>query len=410
VGPIGVIEPRPKRGDVGITTRFSMSNPPSAKPAAPLDGVRIIDLTSVVMGPFATRILADMGADVIKVEPPEGDMLRSPQGARLSAMMLNLYRNKRSVVLDLKSEAGKAALAALIPTADVLVHNLRPRVMQRLGFTYETVRALNPDIVYCAATGFGSDGPYCDKPAYDDLIQASSGYASTAVPLTGEPAYASAILCDKLAGQAIAYAILGALLHRERTGIGQAIEVPMFETAIDFNLVEGFGGEVYAPPRGRPGYPRIQTRERRPFRTADGYACILPYSAKNWFDFFDFVGRGDWKMLYGETAKRAAAIETLYAMIHEEAPKRTTEAWVAFCDDADIPCMPVIPVERLADDPHVQAVNLMPVLEHPTEGAYHAIRPAVRFGAAPYQLRRHAPTLGEHTEEILREVGLVPPA
>jgi crotonobetainyl-CoA:carnitine CoA-transferase CaiB-like acyl-CoA transferase len=380
------------------------------RPVAPLDGMRIIDLTSVIMGPYSTRILADMGADVIKIEPPEGDMMRPPQGARLSGIMLNLYRNKRSVALDLKSEAGKAALKALIPTADVFVHNLRPQVMQRLGFTYEAVKALNPDIVYCAAFGFGSEGPYGQKPAYDDLIQASSGYASTAIPLTGEPAYASAVICDKLAGQAIAYAILGGLLYRERGGGGQAIEVPMFETAIDFNLVEGFGGAVYAPHRGPPGYPRIQTKERRPYRTADGYACILPYSAKNWFDFFDFVGRPEWKDRYREPAQRGAAIELLYAMIREEAPKHTNAEWVAFCDSADIPCMPVINVENLADDAHVQAVGLMPVLEHPTEGPYYAIRQPIRFSAAPYRLRRHAPALGEHTEEVLREVGVIPPS
>ena len=373
-----------------------------------MDGIRIIDLTSVVMGPYATRILADMGADVIKVEPPEGDMLRSPHGARISPMMMNLWRNKRSVVLDLKSEAGKRALRALIPTADVLVHNLRPQVMQRLGFGYEAVRGLNQDIVYCAATGFGSGGPYGEKPAYDDLIQAASGFASTAVPLTGEPAYAPAIICDKLAGQAIAYAILGGLLQRARGGGGQAIEVPMFETAIDFNLVEGLGRAVYDPPRGGPGYPRIQTRERRPFRTADGFACILPYSTKNWLDFFDLVGRGDWKTLYAAPAKRAAEIETLYAMIREEAPRRTTAEWVALCDEADIPCMPVLAVEQLAEDPHVQAVGLMPVVDHPREGAYRALRPPVLFGRAPYRLRRHAPALGEHTAEVLAEVAVAP--
>jgi len=382
----------------------------SQPPSTPLEGIRIIDLTSVVMGPYATRILGDMGADVIKVEPPEGDMLRPPGGARLSGMMLNLYRNKRSVVLDLKQESGKRALEALLRTADVLVHNLRPQVMQRLGFTYETVQAIKPDIIYCSATGFGSDGPYGEKPAYDDLIQAGSGFASAAMPLTGEPAYAPAIICDKLAGQAIAYAILGGLLQRARGGAGQAIEVPMFETAIDFNMVEGLGGVVYAPPRGRPGYPRIQTRERRPFRTADGFACILPYSAKNWFDFFDFVGRSEWKELYAEPAKRGAAIETLYAMIREEAPRLTTAAWVAFCDSADIPCMPVLMVEQLAEDPHVRAVGLMPVVDHPTEGAYRALRQPVRFGGAPYKLRRHAPALGEHTDEVLAEVGLGPDA
>ncbi len=378
-------------------------------PAQPLDGIRIIDLTSVIMGPYATRLLADLGADVIKIEPPAGDMMRPPGGARLSGIMLNLYRNKRSVTLDLKAQKDCEALEALIRTADVFVHNLRPQVMARLGFTYERVRALRPDIIYCGAYGFGADGPYCEKPAYDDLIQASSGLAATAIPLTGEPAYASAVICDKLSGQAIAYAILAALLHRARGGGGQAVEVPMFETSIDFNLVEGFGGVVYEPPRGKPGYPRIQTKERRPFRTADSYACILPYSQQNWFDFFDFVGRSDWKNdpRFATGGGRAMNVETLYAMIREEAPKRTTAEWVAFCDDADIPCMPVINVEDLAADPHVRAVELMPVVEHPTEGPYRMIRNPIRFSNAPFRLRHHAPALGQHTEEVLREAGIV---
>jgi crotonobetainyl-CoA:carnitine CoA-transferase CaiB-like acyl-CoA transferase len=387
-----------------------MANSEAQAPSAPLDGIRIVDLTSVVMGPFATRILGDMGADVIKIEPPEGDMLRGGDASRLSPVIMNLYRNKRSVVLDLKQAAGKAALEALIRTADVFVHNLRPQVMDRLGFTYEAVRALRPDIIYCAATGFGSEGPYRDKPAYDDLIQAASGFAAASLPLTGEPAYAPAVICDKLAAQAIAYSILGGLLQRERGGGGQSIEVPMFEVAIDFNLVEGLGGAVFTPPRGPTGWPRLKTIERRPFRTADGFACILPYSAKNWFVFFDAVGRGDWKERYGDTGARTAAIETLYAMIREEAPKRTTAEWVNFCDEADIPCMPVLTVEQIADDPHVRAVDLMPIREHPSEGPYRAVRQPIRFGAAPYQLRRHAPGLGEHTTEVLGEVGLAPEA
>ena len=387
-----------------------MSKPEGTATAGPLEGIRVLDLTSVVMGPLATRILGDFGADVIKIEPPEGDMLRPKDGGRLHQMMLNLYRNKRSVVLDLKTNEGRAALETLIPTADVFVHNLRPRVMARLGFTYERVAGLNPQIIYCAACGFGADGPYGDKPAYDDLIQAASGYASTAIPLTGEPAYASAIICDKLVGQTIAYAVLAALLQRERGGGGQAIEVPMFESAIDFNLVEGFGGAVYSPRRGPPGYVRIQTRERRPFRTADGYACILPYSAKNWVDFFNFAGRSDWSSdpRLQETATRSPIIEILYGLIREEAPRLTTAEWITFCDSADIPCMPVIYAENLADDPHVQAVELMPVAQHPTEGAYHALRSPVRFSSAPYRLRRMAPGLGEHTEEVLQEVGLSP--
>ena len=385
-----------------------MTTPKAEAPSAPLDGVRILDLTSVLMGPLATRILGDMGADVIKIEPPEGDMLRPPGGARLSPVMMNLYRNKRSAVLDLKRPAGKAALEALIRTSDVLVHNLRPQVMDRLGFTYEAVRAIKPDIIYCTATGFGSEGPYREKPAYDDLIQAASGFAAASLPLTGEPSYAPAVICDKLVGQAIAYAILGGLLQRARGGGGQSIEVPMFEVAIDFNLVEGLGGAVFTPPRGPTGWPRLKTLERRPFRTADGFACILPYSAKNWFDFFDAVGRSDWKARYADPGERTAAIETLYAMIREEAPKRTTADWVAFCDEADIPCMPVLTVEQIPDDPHVRAVDLMPICEHPSEGPYHALRQPIRFGAAPYQLRRHAPGFGEHTDEVLAEVGLVP--
>jgi crotonobetainyl-CoA:carnitine CoA-transferase CaiB-like acyl-CoA transferase len=373
-----------------------------------LEGIRVLDLTSVVMGPYATRILGDMGADVIKIEPPEGDMLRPAGGARLSPVMMNLYRNKRSVVLDLKDANGKAALEALIPTADVLVHNLRPQVMERLGFTYEAVRALKPDIVYCAATGFGSDGPYREKPAYDDLIQAASGFAAASLPLTGEPGYAPAVICDKLVGQAIVYSILGGLLQRARGGGGQAIEVPMFEVAIDFNLVEGLGGAVFTPRRGPTGWPRLKTLERRPFRTADGFACILPYSAKNWFDFFDEVGRGEWKARYADAGERTASIDTLYAMIREEAPKRTTAEWITFCDAANIPCMPVLTVEDMPHDPHLRAVDLMPIREHPSEGPYYALRQPMRFGAAPYQLRHHAPALGEHTAEVLAEVGLGP--
>lgn len=370
--------------------------------------MRVLDLTSVLMGPFATRILGDMGADVIKIEPPEGDMLRSAEGARLSPVMMNLYRNKRSVVLDLKSEDGKAALRAMIATADVLVHNLRPHVMERLGFTYETVRALNPDIVYCAAIGFGSAGPYSEKPAYDDLIQAASGFAAANLPLTGQPAYAPAAICDKLVGQAIVYAILGALLQRARGGGGQAVEVPMFEVAVDFNLVEGLGGAVYVPQRGPSGWPRMKTIERRPFRTADGFACILPYSTRNWFAFFDAVGLPDWKGLYRDASTRMEQIETLYAMIREKAPTRTTAEWAEFCDSADIPFMPVMDVADIARDPHVQAVNLMPIVEHPTEGPYHAVSQPIRFGGAPFAVRRHAPSLGQHTREILAEIGHEP--
>lgn len=379
----------------------------TAAPSTPLQGIRVIDLTSVIMGPFATRILADMGADVIKIEPPEGDVVRQQVGNGVSYLMMNLFRNKRSVVLDLKSDQGKDALRKLLQTADVFVHNLRPPVMERLGFKYEAVKAISPDIIYCSAFGFGSDGPYAHKPAYDDIIQAVSGFAAASVEQTGEATYAPAVISDKLVGMAIAYAVMGGLLHRERGGGGQEIEVPMFETMVDFNLIEGFGAAVFEPARGPSGYPRALSPERKPFRTADGFACIMPYSKRNWFDFFDFVGTPELKDAYSDPVKRVADIDALYGMIRKAAPNHTTAEWVAFCENKDVPCMPVLTVSDLVADPHVNAVGLMQVMEHPHEGSYHAVRSPVLFRAAPFELRRHAPVLGEHTEEVLREIGLL---
>ena len=254
----------------------------------PLTGIRILDLTSVIMGPFATHILADLGADVIKIESPEGDSVRHYQPARhpgMSGVFLNLHRNKRSVVLDLKQDAARAALNRLIETADVFVHNLRPKTIERLGYGYDAVRAIKPDIVYCGAYGFSAKGPYGDKAAYDDLIQAGSGVAALIGEVHGEPAYVPTVICDKLAGQAIAYAVLAALFQRSRGGGGQAIEVPMLETTVEFNLVEHMSGFGFEPPRSRPGFPRLMDRSRKPYRTQDGYACILPYSDRNWLDF-----------------------------------------------------------------------------------------------------------------------------
>lgn len=376
-----------------------------------LTGVRIIDLTTVIMGPFATRILADMGADVIKIEAPEGDSIRRQKPLAvdsISAMFLNLNRNKRSVVLDLKSEHGRASLTKLISTADVLIHNLRAPVMERLGFGYDTCRTVKNDLVYCAAYGFGAAGPYAAKPAYDDLIQASSGIAALATNSGGEPAYAPSVICDKIAGLTVSSAVLGALFHKQRTGEGQSIEVPMFETAIDFNLVENFGGMVFEPPKGPPGYARIRSRERRPFATADGYACILPYSNKNWRDFFLFVGRDD--LLADERFSRLETrqehFDFLYGEIRKEAPKRTTQEWVEFCDSIDIPCVPVKSIEEVLKDEHVRAVSLLELQHHPKGEDYWLVRPPATFSASPFELRFHAPGLGEHTREILGECGV----
>jgi crotonobetainyl-CoA:carnitine CoA-transferase CaiB-like acyl-CoA transferase len=376
----------------------------------PLDGIRILDLTSVIMGPFATHILADLGADVIKVESPGGDSLRHHRPLRnagMSGSFLNLHRNKRSIVLNLKQAQCRTALNRLIETADVFVHSLRPKTAERLGYAYEQVKAIKPDIVYCGACGFGARGPYGDKPAYDDVIQAGSGMSALLAELHGEPAYVPTVICDKLSGQAVAYAILAALFQRARGGGGQSIEVPMLETSIEFNLAEHTGGSAFVPPLGKPGYTRLLSKRRKPYRTRNSYACILPYSDRNWQDFYAFTGRTEFAndRRFRRLIDRVENIAILYQMIEEEAPKRTTAEWVAFCDRVSIPCMPVLSLDQLPEDPHVKAVGLFGTADHPSEGRYRTVRSPVSFSAAPFRIRRHAPRLGEHTAELLAEVG-----
>ncbi|MDB5577223.1 MAG: CoA transferase [Bradyrhizobium sp.] len=378
----------------------------------PLGGIRVIDITNVIMGPFATHILADMGADVIKIESEEGDSFRSYRPNRSPGMaggFLHLNRNKRSVVLDLKQASGMAALRKLIATADVFVHSLRPKAIEKLGLGYEAVRAMRPDIIYCGAYGFGEKGPYRDKAAYDDIIQAGSGLAALHIPSRGEPAFMPTVLCDKLSGQVIAYSVMAALFQRERGGGGQAIEVPMFETTAEFAYIEHLLGFAFEPQLGPTGYVRVVSPRRKPFRTADGYICILPYSDRNWRDFFEFVGRPDLSAdpRFYPLTERVAHLETLYEMIEAEAPKHPTAEWVAFCDDVSIPCMPVLSLDELPDNEHMKAVGMFGQAEHPSEGAYKTIRAPVSFSSAPFRIRRHAPRLGEHTAEILQELGIV---
>ncbi len=376
----------------------------------PLTGIRIIDLTGVIMGPFATHILADLGADVIKVESPAGDSTRNYKPLRhegMAGIFLNLHRNKRGLLLDLKQARGREALNRLIATADAFVHNMRPKAAQRLGLAYDAVRAIKPDIVYCGAYGFSAAGPYGDKAAYDDLIQAGSGIAGLLGQAQGEPAYVPTVMCDKLAGQTIAWAIMAALLQRSRGGGGQAIEVPMFETAIEFTLVEHMAGAAFEPPMGKIGFARLLSRRRKPYRTKDGYAAIVPYSDKNWHDFFDFTGHPEFKTdpRFQSLASRVEHVEVAYGLIEAEAPKRTTAEWVAFCDSKSIPCMPVLNLNELADDAHVKAVGLFGSDYHPSEGRYRTVRSPVNFSGAPFQIRHHAPRLGEHSAELLREAG-----
>jgi crotonobetainyl-CoA:carnitine CoA-transferase CaiB-like acyl-CoA transferase len=325
----------------------------------------------------------------------------------MSGNTLNLQRNKRSIVLDLKRLECRGALNRLIETADVFVHSLRPKAIERLGFGYEQVRAVKPEIIYCGAYGFSAKGPYSDKAAYDDLIQAGSGIAGLYGQLHGEPTYVPTVICDKLTGQAVAYAILAALLHRERGGGGQAVEVPMLETTVDFNFVEHMGGFGFEPALGKPGFPRLMDPSRKPYRTRDGYACILPYSDRNWQDFYQFTGRTEFRddPRFTRLPERVKHIRVLYGMLEEEAGKRTTAEWVAFCDRVSIPCMPVLELSDLPEDQHLKQVGLFQTAEHPTEGRYRLLRSPVSFSAVPFRVRRHAPRLGQHTQEVLAEVG-----
>ena len=383
----------------------------TASSGGPLQGIRVIDLTTVIMGPYATHILGDMGADVVKVEAPGGDSFRRYGPMHHDGMggsVLNLHRNKRGVQLDLKNPLARRALDSLIAGADVLVHNLRPKAAARLGLDWAQVQNINPRLVLCAARGFGEGGPYGHKAAYDDLIQASSGLAALYGQVHGTPRYVPSAICDKIAGQAIAYAVLGALVWRERGGMGQEVEVPMFETSVEFMLAEHIGPGAFVPPLGPVGFPRQLSALRKPYQTLDGWACILPYSDRNWTDFFAFVGEADLAQdpRFNSLEARLANVDALYAMLEDHALQRSTAEWESFCDAASIPCMGVVALEDVKDDPHVIAVGLMPVLEHPSEGAYTSVRSPIRYSATPYALRRHAPRVGEHTAEVLREAGL----
>ncbi len=375
-----------------------------------LDGIRVIDLTTVLMGPLAARMLADHGADVIRVEAPGGEAFLDSEPRRspnMNAMALNAHRNKRSVVLDLKSADGTRAMADLVASADVLVSNMRSAALGRLGLDAATLRAGHPRLVHVLANGYGSSGPYADRAAYDDAIQAISGLSALSGRITGEPAYTPAVMADKVCSLHIVQATMAALFHRERTGQGQSIEVPMFETMVAFNIVEHHGGRIFEPPLGDIGYARTMNPYRKPYRCADGYACLLPYTDLNWRAFFDFVGRPELMddPRFAEHADRITNSAELYALLEEFAVAKSVAEWMEFCVANSIPANPVVDLADMTEDPHIKAVDLMPIVEHPTEGLYRSVRDPIAYEAVSTRLRRHAPTPGAHTAEVLGELG-----
>lgn len=377
------------------------------EPTGPLRGFRILDLTTVLFGPFGTQTLGDWGAEVIKVESLAGDTWRSAGQFRnrgMSGQFMAVNRNKRSLALDLKQPDGKAVLRRLIPTADALVSNIRPAGLARLGFGYEECKALNPRIVYATATGFGQDGPWRARPAFDEIVQAASGFAS-AMGTDEEPAFVPSLIADKICGMALTAAVTAALLHRERTGEGQQVEVPMLETLAAFNSIEMLGGLAFVPPIGPPGYKRMKAR--RPVRTKDGWLTMLPYSGDNWCAFFEAVGHPECieEFSVRDPVLRAQNIDRIYDRMREIAPTRTTAEWEELLLRIDVPHTAFAKLSEVADQPHLKAVGMFPELDHPTEGKIRQARPPARFGASPAGIHRLPPRLGEHTREILRELG-----
>jgi crotonobetainyl-CoA:carnitine CoA-transferase CaiB-like acyl-CoA transferase len=383
----------------------------AATPAGPLAGVRIIDLTSVMMGPYATMILGDYGADIIKVESPEGDVMRHAAPMRhpqMGAMYLQGNRNKRSIVLDLKKAGGHAALLRLSATADVFVHNVRPAAMRRLRLGADDLLALNPRLVYASLHGFGEQGPYAGRPAYDDLIQGMTALPALTGKIAGEPRYSPATMADRIVGLNAVHAILAALLHRDRTGEGQSIEIPMFETMAQFVLGDHMAGRSFEPPIGPPGYSRLLSPDRRPYRTSDGYVCALVYTDRQWAAFFAAIGQENDDQRdprLGSITSRTSHYDFVYRWFSDVMKTRTTAEWMALFEAADIPHAPLHDLDNLIDDPHLAAVGLLQTVEHPTEGTLRVAGPAATWSKTPPSIRHYPPRLGEHGGEILREAG-----
>jgi len=376
-----------------------------------LNGIRVLDLTAYLLGPFATQILGDMGADIIKVESHEGDIVRGIGPTRspgMGGIFQQNNRNKRSVVLDLKQPAGRDALLRLAATADVFVYNVRPAAMARLGLSYEALAAVNPGIVYVGAVGFGQDGPYAARPALDDLMQGMSGIAGLYARASGgEPRYIPMAMADRYTGTVLVNAVLGALVHKLRTGQGQSLEVPMFESLVQGVLGDHLMGHSFDPPLGPPGYPRHLSPDRRPFRTQDGWLCAFLISDGQWRAVLERLGQPELLQdpRFATLQARTEHSREVYAWLDATFRTRTTGQWLALLGEADVPAGPLHTLESLLDDPHLNAVGFFQRLEHSTEGTLVTLRPPSRWSHTPPEVRRAPPRLGEHSSELLAEAG-----
>ena len=380
------------------------------QPTGPLSGVRVIDVTTVVLGPFASQTLGDMGADVIKIETPDGDSTRLLGPCRTPGMgsyFANLNRNKRSLAIDLKKPAARDALLRLVETADVFVHNMRIGAAARLGLDYATLSARNPKLIYAAASGFRKGSSMQEFPAYDDLIQGVSGIASLNAGPDGAPRYFPTVVVDKLTGVTLASMIGMALFHRERTGEGQEIHLPMMETILSFALVEHLWYGTLGEPEKGVGYPRMLTPHRRPYQTKDGYISVIAHSNAQWGKLFDAMGVPHLidDPRFNSVPARSANIDAVYATLTEGMKQRTTAEWLAELRPADIPCGKANRLDELFDDDYLTETGYFEPYDHPVEGK--VVIPAIpaRFSKSPPGVHRPWPKLGEHTREILVEAG-----
>ncbi len=374
----------------------------------PLDGIRVLEIASMIFGPVAGQYLGDMGAEVIKLEPPEGDLTRSigpRKSPKMGAFFLTSNRSKRSIVVDLKRPEGIEILQKLMAKTDVLLHSMRTPAANRLGLDYASLSAVNPALVYCHLTGYGDEGAYGERPAYDDIIQAASGLAMLQTVVAGQPRFIPTIVADKISGVHAAYAIVLALMHRMRTGEGQQVDVAMFETMAAFNMLEHQWGYAFEPPMGPMGYLPVSSASRRPYKTKDGFLALLPYSDAHWRSFFELAGEPQIMQdeRFSTFAARQKHFRDVWDEIERQVARKTNAEWLTLLTPQDIPFSVVNSLEELTTDPHLQSVNFWEMREHPTEGTLRMPRNPVSMSVSPPAITLLPPNLGEHSAEILRE-------
>ncbi|PCI67521.1 MAG: CoA transferase [Piscirickettsiaceae bacterium] len=377
----------------------------------PLDGLKVLDLSSLILGPYTSKMMAEWGADVIKIEAPAGDITRNIGVKRtpgMSAIFMNLNLSKRSIVLDLKKPESKEILIRLVKESDIMIHNYRPEPAKRLGISYQQLAKVNPKLIVCVSVGYGRGGCYSERPAYDDLIQGICGIAD----LNGfynqsSPGYVPTALADKVGSLMSLSTILAALYHREKTGIGQEVEVAMFEALVSFLLVEHYTGPTFEPPLGPVGHLRQMLPSRRPFKTKDGFICALPYTDRHWQAIFKIMGHHELvdDERFVNVAKRTEFTKELYQILEDAFKQHSSSFWNEELANCDIPFAPVSSLDDLFVDPHLNEVGLFEEYQHPTEGRLRRVNSPVTFSKTVPTFKFGASHLGEHSREILQEMG-----